>query len=231
VKGFIAAIPAIVLFGCAPMTWTKPGATHDDFTKDRYSCMQQSQQRVSSAYVNQYGGSANDSVITNGNLFGACMNAQGWTLQKKASTEQLAAQTEVHDEAKAAVESVKNEELELCSREDLRPYYSKTPCMAEDTTLEQMADNSRITNVEKVAMNKARVELKRINKEMEDLIRQYDPHRAPSVTARREQAAGDQDKVALDFYEGRITRGEYNKRRQEIHNKLKEDLAASHQHS
>jgi hypothetical protein len=35
--------------------------------------MQQSQQRVSTAFVNQYGGAGNNSVITNENLFGACI--------------------------------------------------------------------------------------------------------------------------------------------------------------
>jgi hypothetical protein len=150
---------------------------------------------------------------------------------KQASSQQLAAQVAVNDQAKAAVETVNSEFLELCAREDLRPYYSKTPCKPEDTTLEQMADNSRITNPEKVALNKVRDGIKRLSKEMDDVIRQYNPQLATSIIARREQATTDQDKIALDFYEGRITRGEYNKRRQEISKKLKDDLAAPSQHS
>jgi clan AA aspartic protease (TIGR02281 family) len=53
-------------------------------------------------------------------------------------------------------------------------------------------------------------------------LSQYYPQLAPSAKARREEL----DKVTVDFYEGRITRGEYNKRRMEISNKLREDLAA-----
>jgi len=206
VKRFIAAVPALlVLFGCAAQqkVWVKPGLTQEQFAKDRYSCMQQSQQRVSAAFVNEYGGSSSNHVITNANLFSACMSAQGYTLQQKASlAEQAAQQAATKDQAKAAIESINSEMVEVCAREDLRPYYSKTSCKAEDTTLAQMADRSRITNDEKVAMNEARVEVKRINKEVEDAIRQYSPQVASSTIARREQASAEQDKNNEDFYEG-----------------------------
>ena len=97
-KRFIAVVPAtLVLFGCAaqPTTWMKPGLTQEEFAKDRYSCMQQSQQRVSVAFANQYGGSASNHEITNANLFNACMNAQGYTLQKQASVDQAKAALDV----------------------------------------------------------------------------------------------------------------------------------------
>jgi predicted aspartyl protease len=215
-KRFIAAVPAfLVLFGCAtPTIWIKPGATHDEFAKDRYSCMQQSQQRVSSAFVDQYGGAASNRVITNASLFNACMNAQGWTLEKKASVEQ----------AKAAFDAVNGEVLAFCASEEVQPYFSKTPCKPEDTTLEQMADKSRITSAEKVALSEVRTENKKFSKERDEIIRQYYPQLAPSVTARREQASTEMESVAEDFYEGRITRGEYNKRRMEISKKLKQEL-------
>jgi hypothetical protein len=70
----------------------------------------------------------------------------------------------IRDQAKAAFDSLNNEVLELCAREDLQPHWSKTPCKPDDTTLEQMADKSRITNVEKVALSKANAENKRIVK-------------------------------------------------------------------
>jgi clan AA aspartic protease (TIGR02281 family) len=128
----------------------------------------------------------------------------------------------IRDQAKAAFDSLNNEVLELCAREDLQPHWSKTPCKPDDTTLEQTADKSRITNVEKVALSKANAENKRIVKKTFDILSQYYPQLAPSAKARREEL----DKVTVDFYEGRITRGEYNKRRMEISNKLREDLAA-----
>jgi hypothetical protein len=143
VKRFIATVPAsLVLFGCAAQqtVWVKPGLTQDEFAKDRYACMQQSQQRVSAAFVSQYGGSASNHVITNANLFNACMNAQGYTLQKQAS---LAEQTAVKDQAKAALDAVNSEVLAFCASEEVRPYFSKTACKPEDITLDHVRDGAK----------------------------------------------------------------------------------------
>jgi hypothetical protein len=164
VKRFIAAVPALlVLFGCAAQqtVWMKPGSTQEGFNKDRYSCMQQSQQRVSTAFVSQYGGSSSNHEITNANLFNACMNAQGYTLQQKASVEQ----------AKTALNTVNSEILAFCASEEVQPYYSKTPCKPEDTTLAQMTDKSRITNAEKVALSEVRSEIKKFAKEWDETFR------------------------------------------------------------
>jgi hypothetical protein len=70
----------LALSACAaqPTMWIKPGFSQDEFAKDRYSCMQQSQQRVSTAFVNQYGGSSSNHV-TNANLFNACMSSRIFT--------------------------------------------------------------------------------------------------------------------------------------------------------
>ena len=74
----------ILMTGCAhPLVWSKPGGTQDEFSRDKYACMKQSQQRVSGAYVDRYSGSSASEVITNQNLFNACMNAQGWYLAKQ----------------------------------------------------------------------------------------------------------------------------------------------------
>jgi predicted aspartyl protease len=214
----IAAVPAtLVLFGCAAQTtWVKPGLTQEEFAKDRYACMQQSQQRVGTAYVSQYGGGASNRVITNGNLFNACMNAQGYTLQKQASV----------DQAKAAFDARKTEMRAFCASEEFQPHFSKTPCMPNETTLEQMADKSHITSAEKVALSEARSESKRFSEEGDNIFRQYYPELAPSIIARRQQASTEQDSVSEDFYQGRITRGEYNKRRVEIWHNFDQYLGA-----
>src|SRR6266568_1530708 len=78
----------ILLSACANNNiWVKPGATQSDFAQERFACMQQSQHRVSSAYVNQYGGSSDSYVTTNNPLFSSCMNARGWYLQDKRQQE------------------------------------------------------------------------------------------------------------------------------------------------
>ncbi len=75
----VIAIP-FILNGCG--TWVKPGATQQDFSSDKYQCLQESQQQKGYATVNQWGGSAFSGASTNGNLFASCMNAHGWYLQR-----------------------------------------------------------------------------------------------------------------------------------------------------
>jgi hypothetical protein len=51
---------------------------------------------------------------------------------------------------------------------------------------------------------------------MNDYLRQNDPRHGNAIALVRERSAVELDKVQLAFYEGRITRGEYNKKRREI---------------
>ena len=80
-RAFVFITLGIGLAGCVTLPqylWIKNGGTQEEFSSTKYECMQASQQRVSGAYVNQYSGQAQDTVITNPNLFAACMNAHGW---------------------------------------------------------------------------------------------------------------------------------------------------------
>jgi hypothetical protein len=74
----------LTLAGCAQV-WVKPGASHSDFSIDKYACLQESQQNQSSAVVNPYGGAAQSGSVTNVYLFNSCMNAKGWALQNANS--------------------------------------------------------------------------------------------------------------------------------------------------
>jgi hypothetical protein len=170
----------------------------------------QAVRRASSTYVNQFGGSSQSGVTTNGPLFGACMNAQGWYLQDERQ-QQARAQA-----SKDGWAALIQEAGQLCEREDLQPHYNKTPCQAQAATLEQMTDKSRITPSEKEALSKLRGEYAAISKRMNEYVRQADPRHGNSLARVRERSSAELDKVTVDFYEGRITRGEYNKKRREI---------------
>jgi hypothetical protein len=138
------------------------------------------------------------------------MNARGWYLQDKRQQEA------VIQTSKNGWEALIAEAHQLCTRDDLQSYFSKSPCQAEDATLEQVTDKSRITPSEKEALSKVRSEGKALAKRMNDYLRQYDLRNGNSLALIRERGATELDKVALEFYEGRITRGEYNKKRREI---------------
>lgn len=67
--------------GCSPsyIRWvSNNGASQDQFMRDRYSCLQETQQRISGAYVNQYGGAANSTVTPTCSAWRACMAARGY---------------------------------------------------------------------------------------------------------------------------------------------------------
>lgn len=82
--GFMIA----ALFGCAGNEWYKPGWTPESFNRDRYDCLKESQQRVSTSQANVYGvigsSSSNSQVITNDTLFTSCMQARGWYLRPRS---------------------------------------------------------------------------------------------------------------------------------------------------
>lgn len=79
----------IVLFGavlvaCAPvheMRWVKP-VSQEEANQDSYACLREAQQRVSRAVITQWGGGSRDEVITNRDLFNACMAARGYTYRQ-----------------------------------------------------------------------------------------------------------------------------------------------------
>jgi hypothetical protein len=82
----LAAV-GLLLSGCATarppvqmIRYSKPGGTQEQFMKDRYECLQESQQRVSGAAVDAYGGAANSQVVTKCGLWVSCMGARGYTV-------------------------------------------------------------------------------------------------------------------------------------------------------
>ena len=83
-KNTLLATLVVVLGGCAsgPPTYyryTGPtNKTQQDFLTDRYQCIKEAQQRVSSAYVNQYGGSSNSSVKPSCAVYNGCMASKGY---------------------------------------------------------------------------------------------------------------------------------------------------------
>lgn len=84
------AFLVMTLSACAPTYiryMSNNNATQDQFMKDRYACYQETQQRTSSAFINQYGGAASSVVIPTCSAFNACLAAHGYY---RADTRNLA---------------------------------------------------------------------------------------------------------------------------------------------
>ena len=81
--GGILLLSAVVS-GCTPMPQTyfrftsSNNATEQQFVNDRYECYKETQQQVSNAIVNQYGGVANSQVMPLCSAFYACLAARGY---------------------------------------------------------------------------------------------------------------------------------------------------------
>jgi hypothetical protein len=80
-KSFLAILLLVTLSGCAPSYiryFNSNGASQDQFMKDRYACYQETQQRISSAYINQYGGAASSQIMPSCSAINACLAARGY---------------------------------------------------------------------------------------------------------------------------------------------------------
>jgi hypothetical protein len=54
------------------------GASQQQFMNDRYSCLRETQQRISGAFVNQYGGASQSQVAPSCSAMAACLAARGY---------------------------------------------------------------------------------------------------------------------------------------------------------
>jgi hypothetical protein len=189
--------------------WLKPGASLDDFAKDKYACMQQSQQPTSAAYLGQYGGVSNSRVITNENSFGACMNASGWYLTQMTDPKGF-------NDA-LSVEVVKL--VQLCSQPDLQPIFARRmACKPKDATPEQLSDRSKISEPERVALTKWRSAAEDANQKIAALDRQYEGKTGELFASQIEKTTIACAELASQLSAGHITWGEYNKGRVNIAN-------------
>lgn len=83
-KMFWLLAASFALFGCAqqPLSYIRwisnSNATQEQFMRDRYQCLSETQQRVSQAFINQYGGASNSAVMPSCSAFNACLGAKGY---------------------------------------------------------------------------------------------------------------------------------------------------------
>lgn len=219
-------IPLALLVGCA-QTWYKPTAKAGDFEKDRYDCLQQSQQQFSAAQTNGWQGAAVSKTVTNDGLFGSCMNARGWSLQNKQALEgqlqqQQASNMVSQNQAQSEIQRLKGMREAICANPSLKAYYDRSPCNAGDPTFAQLADSSKITSTQKAALLKQRDAVADYQKQ-QTAVNQGFGGRAAKISAAAElDIVPKNDQNNLDLYNGKITWGEYNQRRKDIYLKFQE---------
>ncbi|UFZ05625.1 hypothetical protein LQG66_04730 [Bradyrhizobium ontarionense] len=203
------AVLVVVLAGCsAQKVWVKPGAGTEEFNQAKYECLQQGQQPYSTAVVNRYGGSASGGMTTNQVLYGACMEAGGWALVDNAQVSS--------PEYAAVIKQINDDNRALCRKPEYYPYYSWAPCDGREATAEQLNDRLRITAAEKAVFEKLKTELNDLNARIVAAHRQYNAKNGEALAVNIEQARAMADILRQEYLAGKITRGEYNKRRRDI---------------
>jgi len=222
------ALISIFLTACAPMTWMKPGASQNEFSTDKYECLQQAQQRVSGAQVNTYGGSSSNQVITNNSLFRSCMNSRGWYLGSNQKTDQSL--QKLSSSFRQEIDAINKEYKTTCEREDVKVLFYKTKCNASEITLEQLSDKSKISVEEKKALSIYQEENKATTRKFVATHRKYGALKGEEIAAIREKFQQIIEKNQFDFYSGIITWGDFSRRRQEISIQLRDEFNKIAQH-
>jgi len=227
-KIFLIAAPLVLLIGCA-QTWYKPTAKAGDFEKDRYDCLQQSQQQFSAAQVNGWQGASVSKAVTNDGLFSSCMNARGWSLQNQQALQQQLQQQQsnaaaVQSSNQAEFNKIKADGEAICTNAEFKLYYAKTACSSNDISFEQLADQSKITPAQKPVLVKQRAAIAENQKQRIAFQRKLGAKGIKTADLITAVLLPQQDQLNLDLYNGKITWGEYNKQRKDINAKFSERL-------
>ena len=192
----------IGVFGCANNVWVKSGATANDFNVDRAQCNAQSYS-IPFASIYQQAAVQNE-----------CMVGKGWILKDKASHE--ASDSASANSWKAVMDKSKADSELRCKDPSFKVYYSKTACFAQDMTFEQMADDSKITPQQKPVLMAVKKSVDSQLAQVYNSLKQIPNAPGEKVASLYKSFEIEIDKNALDLYSGKISWGDYNRKRKEI---------------
>lgn len=215
-KVVILVLTAVAfLSGCAQQ-WTKPGLSQDEFQRDRYTCLQGSQQSQSSFVIGQFTAGGASGMQTNDMLFRACMSSKGYSIQTVDTSGKVINQSPVMVRSAQAQTDMQALVQTTCTNPEYAAYFEMTPCLVKDIQFQHLANETKITPTQKEVFIKARAALDALNRQQLDNLRQYggDSGRSNASKIERVQPLNDQNN--LDLYNGQITWGTYSKRRREI---------------
>jgi hypothetical protein len=118
---------------------------------------------------------------------------------------------------KELLESLNKESNDFCTKEEYKRFFIKSPCFANDITVEQLSDKSMIQDAEKNDFLKYREEVSAIDKKFSDIAQTYGDSKDKEFGLFLEKnSIKNKRKASLDFAEGKITWGEFNKIRKEL---------------
>lgn len=212
----LVTLLALTLIACAPPLWVKPGGTTAEFDKDKYSCLQSSQQRSSGFYVNKFGGGASDQMVTNEQLFSSCMNSKGWKLTRGDVANQYAAdQTAKAQRTNVTLEQIKQDIYLVCANPEYAWIIQRSACNANDLTLAQLSISERLSPADKESFMAYYTEIKNLTKRQIETLQASGEKNFLAIANIMEKYISSRERNALELYTARITWGEYNKTRKQ----------------
>ena len=208
-----ASSPPLTAAASERMVLVKPGGSAQQFAVDRYECMQSSQQPTTRTTSSAGGTVASTAQTTNWPLYGACMTTRGYYTRKASDVEMDVGGPEVQ----AALRAQREQNLRtVCFNPAFSPYFAKTSCSSSAMTPAQLADESKMSPEVKAIFPEVRRALNGSQDAYFKILRQGSPAGAKSadlfVTVYRPR----NEQNERDLYNGAITWGAYNHRRQEI---------------
>jgi len=215
------------LMGCAhqKMLFDKPGLTSEEFNRDKYDCVQQSRTSWAGGGTGSVGAAMIVMSKSNADkqaqeLFKMCMEARGYTSREVDDDE---FERQKSSPLKIKTKQISQELNEKCAKAEFKPLFIKSACKARNISLEQLADITMISEVEKPVFSKYRSEGTDLNNQLLDAMRTDGQSKEKEFASVLEGVYAQLDKIALDLFEGRITWGQYNKKRKELYQGVKEE--------
>lgn len=216
------------LIGCAAnqkMLFDRPGLTSEEFNRDKYDCIQQARTSWAGGGTGSVGVamivlSKNNAEKQSNELFKMCMEARGYTAREVDDEE---FERQKNSPLKTNMNQITKERTDRCNRDEFQLIFIKSSCKADNITLEQLSDKTMISEVEKTVFSKYRSENADSNNKTLAVFRTNGNSQEKELGIVVEQIYLQLDKNALDLFESKITWGEYNKKRKELFQTLKEE--------
>jgi hypothetical protein len=198
------------------LLFDKSGITSEQFKRDNYECVQQSRTQWSGGGGGLLGlvmilGSKSSADNQARELHKMCMDARGYT-SREVSDEDFERQQSFN--AKMA-EIVKGRD-QRCMSDDLRMIYRKSACKPEDITLEQLSDETSISETEKEGFAKYQVQIADLRGKIQETFRTMGGPKDKEMALVNERLGSQSISNELSLIEGKRTWGDFNKTRQAI---------------
>ena len=120
------------------------------------------------------------------------------------------------------LDKIKQQSDERCVSPEYKPYYEKTPCLANQINFQYVADTSKITPVQKKAFLKVRAAIDELQRQRIQVDRETGFGWAADVM--EQYLIPPNDANNLDLMNGKITWGEYNTKRRDIFNNFMAEI-------